>query len=92
MVLRVIDRSRKPQLVATARAVIRLIVGVAVWGSRCGVSLASVMGPPRCHEHGTTWRCWRASLDLAVGVNGGALVELVSLAVGGSFDDQGVCS
>ena len=21
------------------------------------VSLASVMGPARCHEHGTTWRC-----------------------------------
>lgn len=21
------------------------------------LSLASVMGPPRCHEHGTTWRC-----------------------------------
>ena len=25
--------------------------------NRGGVSLASVMGPPRCHEHGTTWRC-----------------------------------
>ena len=22
------------------------------------LSLASVMGPPRCHEHGTTWRCY----------------------------------
>jgi hypothetical protein len=21
------------------------------------LSLASVMGPPRCHEHGTTWMC-----------------------------------
>jgi hypothetical protein len=21
------------------------------------LSLASVMGPPRCHEHGTTWKC-----------------------------------
>jgi hypothetical protein len=21
------------------------------------VSLASVMGPARCHEYGTTWRC-----------------------------------
>jgi hypothetical protein len=21
------------------------------------MSLASVMGPPRCHEDGTTWRC-----------------------------------
>ncbi len=21
------------------------------------VSLASGMGPPRCHEHGTTWKC-----------------------------------
>ena len=21
------------------------------------VSLARVMGPPRCHEHGTTWGC-----------------------------------
>jgi len=27
------------------------------------LSLASVMGPPRCHEHGTTWRCQRASAD-----------------------------
>ena len=24
------------------------------------VSLASVMGPPCCHEHGTTWKCYRA--------------------------------
>lgn len=21
------------------------------------MSLASVMGPPRCHVYGTTWRC-----------------------------------
>jgi hypothetical protein len=24
------------------------------------LSLASVMGPPCCHEHGTTWKCYRA--------------------------------
>lgn len=29
--------------------------------SREYVSLARVMGPPRCHEHGTTRRCHRAS-------------------------------
>ena len=29
---------------------------------------------------------------LAFGVKAGALVESVSLPVGGSFDDQGVCS
>jgi len=22
------------------------------------LSLANVMGPPRCQEDGTTWRCW----------------------------------
>ncbi|RYE41028.1 MAG: hypothetical protein EOP24_38520 [Hyphomicrobiales bacterium] len=31
-------------------------VGVQPW-----LSLARVMGPPRCHEHGTTRRCHRAS-------------------------------
>lgn len=24
------------------------------------LSLASVMGPPCCHEDGTTWKCYRA--------------------------------
>ena len=35
----------------------------AVWfwaEKRTTVSLASVMGPPCCHEHGTTWKCYRA--------------------------------
>lgn len=27
---------------------------------RYALSLASVMGPPCCHEHGTTWTCYRA--------------------------------
>ena len=25
--------------------------------SKQPLSLASVMGPPCCHEHGTTWKC-----------------------------------
>jgi hypothetical protein len=31
--------------------------GVSAGVHANALSLASVMGPPRCHEHGTTWRC-----------------------------------
>ncbi|WP_432422435.1 enoyl-CoA hydratase/isomerase family protein [Rhodococcus opacus] len=37
---------------------------IAVLGRKLAfdlLSLARVMGPPRCHEHGTTRRCHRAS-------------------------------
>jgi len=28
-----------------------------LYKDKSGMSLASVMGPPCCHEYGTTWRC-----------------------------------
>ena len=60
-------------------------------GPQTAVSPASVMGPRRCHEYGTTWMSVSIA-GLAFGVKAGALVESVSLLVGGSFDDQGVCA
>lgn len=36
---------------------IRLLRRQSIVLARSWLSLASVMGPPRCHEHGTTWRC-----------------------------------
>lgn len=53
-----------------------------------------------CQRDGTTllprvWDHLEVSVSiagLAFGVKAGALVEAVSLPVGGSFDDQGVCS
>ena len=42
------------------------------------VSLAEVMGPPCCHEYGTTWRCCWSSAGLGLGVN----TDTLALAVG----------
>ena len=35
----------------------QLLRSMLGWEKPPSVSLASVMGPPCCHEHGTTWKC-----------------------------------
>jgi len=45
-------------MVSKVRGRFRGVSGRIVTGADViQLSLASVMGPPRCHEHGTTWRC-----------------------------------